>query len=147
MSLYNMLKTAADRIEQMADAAEASQKRAEEAEEAAKAAQSTQQADDEEQKKTAAANIEIGRLAKQAAADLKEAGLISSDEQADVFASQCLDHSITLQKLSQFAGCVPKQKLGSVVVDDSVVSEEAPSADDAWTKRAQDALTRLGLNS
>ncbi len=57
-----------------------------------------------------------------------------------------MDHGTALQKLSQFAGCVPAQKLGKVVVDESVSADETPTADEAWTKKANAALERLGLS-
>lgn len=139
-SPWKQLKTAADKLTSTADLLEKA---------AAVLDKNTTQTSKQKtaaaqgQQKTAAEQARIGQLAKVAASKLREAGLISSQEQADVFANGLLNHEQALAKIAQLTEHVTAPKIGSVVVDDTVTTPE--SADDVYEKRAAAALQRLHL--
>jgi hypothetical protein len=139
--IYAQLKVAAAQCDAAAT-------QLDEAEKAVKTAEATAAAKVKEvQTKVASVakdEVEIARLAKMAAAKIREAGLLSSEAQADQFASQIRDPRIALQKMAEVAGYVHAPKLGSVVKSGSVSASETPTADEAYETRARKHLARLG---
>ena len=149
--LYKHLKTAADKLDAQAelldkvaealDAAEASVKTAE-----AKAEKAVADAE-AKLSKTAnakeASKAELAPLAKTAADAIRDVGLLSSNEQADQFAAQILDHKQALGKLAQLSKYVGIPKRASVVVDTQGSKPE--TADERWDAKARAALNSLHL--
>lgn len=149
---YKQLKTAAANLESYADqlekAAAELDKASGEIKQAKTAAAAAEAKAKSGQQKTAAEveaqKAKLGGLAKTAAASIRSAGLLSSQQQEDVFASQLLDHEQALAKLAKLATHVATPKRASVVADNKISSEEE-SADARWEKRAAAALNRLNL--
>lgn len=144
MSSYKQLKQAADMLDKHADALE----QAGEALDQAQKKLAQERSSLQEQEKTAsdqeAQKAEIAPVAKQAASALLEAGLLSSQEQADVFASQILgDHKTAMAKIAQLAQHAGMPKRAAVVPDSQPQQEN--SADDVWEKHARGALSRLHI--
>lgn len=141
-SPWKQLKTAAEKLNSTAEMLE---KAAEVLDHNKNPAPQTKQASEQAQQKTAAEKARVGQLAKTASSKLYEAGLLSSQQQADVYANQLLDHSHALNKLAQLVEHVPSSvKIGSVVVDDTV-NLEPETADDVYEKRAAAVLSRYNL--
>lgn len=143
MSLHKQLIKAAESMEAKAALLE---KAAEVIDKAAAKVAAAEKAKPAAQQKTAAEKVRIGQLAKTASAELLKAGLLSSQEQADVFANAVANsHDAALGQLAKFAGCVPATKLGSVVVDDAPVQSD--SADSVYEKTAKQHLQRMNINA
>lgn len=87
--------------------------------------------------------VRIGQLAKVAADTLLDAGLLSSREQADIFASNIRNPEVALEKIATVAKHVQVPRLGNVVVDDHRTTKVA-SADDVWANHIQKARAQLG---
>lgn len=88
--------------------------------------------------------VAIGQLAKAAAEKIRDAGLLSTKEAVDKFASQITDHEAALTQLAKLAGfaqAAPRQ--GQVVVDDA--TSDVETADSHYEKRASAVLHRLNL--
>lgn len=149
---YKQLKTAADRLDSYADQLDKAASKLDKADgkiKQAKTAAAAAEAKAKNGQKKTAAEVEaqkakLGGLAKTAAASIRSAGLISNQQQEDVFASQLLDHEQALAKLAKLATHVATPKRASVVVDDKPSSDEE-SADARWEKRAAAALSRLNI--
>lgn len=147
MHPHKQLKTAADLLDRLAEqleaAANAQAKLASElAVTKATADKTVKQASAEKTASEAKAKAEIGVVAKQAAAAVKTAGLLSDDRQTDAFAAQLLDHKTALAKLAELTKYVGVQKRASVVVDGT--APQTASADDVFNNHARAVLARLG---
>lgn len=145
-TLYKQLKSAATELRKQAAAVEAA-----EADLHTKVAAATASASNAvkaaEQTKTAAdlSKADLAAVAKTAAASIKKAGLLSSDDQADKFASLIAnDHKVALTKLSELAGRIPAAKLGSVVADGRG-SATPVTADESYDAKAAAHLRRMNL--
>jgi len=141
---YKQLKQAADNLDKQADALESAAGVLEDTQK--KLAQAQKAA--AEHTKTAAAQesvkAELAPMAKTAAAALLESNLLSTQEQADVFASQILgDHKVALAKMAQLAKHSGAPKRAQVVHDSQTPEQE--TSDGAWEKHARAALQRLHL--
>jgi len=142
----DIIKEAADLLDQLVKHAEAADKHAEEAEsEAKQAKEAAANASKEHQKTAAAEEAEIGQLAKQASDALMNAGLLGSQEKADEFASLIRDPKVALAKMAQLTQYVKAPKLGSVVVEDNSSAPAEPTADERWDMHMKQAAARLGL--
>jgi len=84
----------------------------------------------------------LAPLAKQAAATLREQGLISNKESEDLFAAQLLNHEQAIQKLAQLAKVASVPRRAAVVVDPTG-GQAAETADGMWEKRAAAHLNNL----
>ncbi len=145
-TLYKQLKSTAAELRKQAAAVEAAEtdlhtKVASAVASANDAAKST------ETVKTAAAltKADLAAVAKTAAANIKKAGLLSSDAQADQFAALIVgDHKVALTKLAELATRIPAAKLGSVVADGQGASS-SPTSDQAWDAAASKHLRRMNI--
>ena len=146
-STYKQLKQAADLLDKQADSLESAAKAFEEAgKKTAKAnAENAKTASDQEAAQEAA-KAELAPLAKMAAAELHNSGLLSSQEQADVFASQILaDHKVALNKLGQLAKHAGVPQRAQVVKDDQQPQQK--TADDVWADHVRRANQTLGIGN
>ena len=129
MSLSKQLKTAADTIEGLSADLEASHKKVAElqqslnkvASEKAKLEGAVKTASDSNEEKKA----QLAQLAKTAAANLKTAGLLSTDKAADHFASVVLDHGQALTQLAKLASVASTAQRTSRVVTDGSTTKVA----------------------
>jgi len=85
----------------------------------------------------------LGQEAAKAAQQLKRAGLISDDRNADLFASGILDHKTAITKIAQLAQHVNAPRMGEVVVDEQTT--KTASADETYEARALSVLQQLNL--
>jgi predicted phage tail protein len=135
MSLSKQIKTAADTIDSLATTVESLTKELASSKGQVKKAQAAL-AVAERQTKTASAQSEeqkvaLAQAAKKAAGALKTAGLLSSDQAVDVFASEVLDHAKCIQQLTKLAGITTTAKRTARVVVDNTATKTA-SADDVF---------------
>lgn len=138
MNAYKQLKTAADKLDAMASDLEAAHK--------AKLAAQKDAATKLAAAKTAAAkptiDPKVAEQAKVAADKLRSAGLISSADNANHFASEVANsHELALKQLAKIAEHVKAPRTARVVVDQVKTAE---SADSMWEARLARAprLTR-----
>ena len=147
MSPYQMLKQAADVLDRTAEQLEAAQTKVAEAETKAEQAKVAADAIKTETKTASADDAKrearIGELAKTASDSLLDVGLLSSREQADIFASQIRDPEVAIQKIAQLSKHVSVTKLGGVVEDSAQVDSE--SADSVWSRRVSEINQKLNL--
>jgi hypothetical protein len=141
MSKYKQLKEAAAALESAASILE---KQAAAADNLTKKAAAQPQAKPEV--KTAAEKVKLGQQAKVAAAKLLEVGLLSNQKQADVFASQLLDHGQAIQKIAQLTQHVTATKMGRVVIDETK-TKTAETATEVYDARARAVLSKLNLKA
>jgi len=146
---YKQLTDAATLLEKHAEALDAAAAQLDQADASVKQAKTAADAAIK-QAKTASAvkpaevdKAKLGGLAKTAAHNLREAGLLSSQEKEDVFASEILDHQTALNKLAQMAKFASAPKRASVVVDEGAATQN--SADSVWESKARSTLVRLNL--
>lgn len=150
MSVYkNLMKVAAD-LNALADnldktaEAEASSVNARLQKAASRAKQASEAAPVVAPKEDPEVKVQLGQLAKQASAHLLGAGLLSSQDKADQFASRVLDHKTALQQLAKLAHLVQNPvPLGKAAEQVAVAEEE--TADERWNKRASTVLETLNL--
>lgn len=153
MSTFAQLKTASAKLAMTADALEAAAadldnaaksrtKTASDSQEAVSAALAKVAADAKAAED--ARRAQLGTLAKTASSKLREVGLLSNQEQADVFASQILDHDKALHKLAQLTQFVTGRKLGSVEIEGA--SPEVKTAYDAYDEKARAVLQRFNID-
>ena len=84
------------------------------------------------------AQAKLAGLAKVASQNLRNAGLLSTDERRDAFAATLISHPETaLDCLAKTAEFVRAPKLGSVVVDTTVKTASANATWDAAVARSQ----------
>jgi hypothetical protein len=142
MKVATDLNTLADTLDKTADSAASGvnaqlQKAASMAKQASEAAAAVPKGDPE-------VKVQLGQLAKQASAHLLGAGLLSSQDKADQFASRVLDHKTALQQLAKLAHLVQNPvPLGKAAEQVAVAEEE--TADERWNKRASTVLETLNL--
>ena len=149
---YKQLTDAADLLEKQAEALESTAKQLDKTKADVTKAK-TAAAKALKQAKTAAAvkpaevdKAKLAPLAKTAAANLRQAGLLSSQQNEDVFASEVLSHEKALAKIAQLAKFASTPRRAQVIEDDGA-GAEPESADSVWEKTASAALTRLHLNN
>jgi dsDNA-binding SOS-regulon protein len=91
-------------------------------------------------KADADAKAKIADLAKVAAQNLRNAGLLSTDEKRDAFAAKLISSPDTaLDCLAKTAEFVRAPKLGSVVVE---TTAKTASANDSWDQAVARGLSR-----
>ncbi len=139
MSLHKQLKTAADKLEQLAaDNGAHLTKIAELEKKLASATQHVKTAGAEGEAKKA----KLAGLAKTAAEKLRTAGMISSSEMSDTFAAQVLDHETALAKIATLAEQIKPVKMASVMID-SAASAATPDANAVWDRQVQGHAGKL----
>lgn len=144
MTSYKQLKHAADTLDKQADALEAAGKALEQTEQKLAALQQASTSQTKVAQEQEAAKAELAPMAKTASSALLESGLLSNQEQADVFAAQILgDHKVALAKLAQFAKHAGAPRRAEVVVDSKPPSQK--TADERWDAKARAALERLNI--
>lgn len=139
MSLGGNLIKVAEQLEAVADTILKTASASEQEQEKLKKQAS---ATSEQLKKVEDDKANIGALAKAASARLLEAKLLSSPEQADVYAAQLLTHSGAIQKLAQLVSHIkPAPSLGQVVVD--AAQTKIATANEVWDKHINAAQGML----
>lgn len=138
MTTYKHLKLAADALDSMADALEAGMKKVAAAQKAADEAQKKLASVKTAAAKPAGPSAAIGKLAKEASASLLQSGLISNQNQADIFAAEITNHEKALQKLAQLGKVTKAPRVGNVVKQ---ASSAEPSANEVFERALAQALS------